>query len=154
MKKTVFIIALAASGLFVASCGSKTAEPAAGEDQTEQVAEEAAAEEAAAEEAAAEEAEQPASLADIVADAKANGANWSADEWKTQFKKALEAYKPFAVAMNEAQPAQLEEITKQYADFPTLIKEFAGLAQKADGGKDITDEWIQATMQELGIPQL
>ena len=144
MKKTVFIIALAASGLFVASCGSKTAEPAAGEDQTEQVAEEAA----------AEEAEQPASLADIVADAKANGANWSADEWKTQFKKALEAYKPFAVAMNEAQPAQLEEITKQFADFPTLIKEFAGLAQKADGGKDITDEWIQATMQELGIPQL
>lgn len=144
MKKTVFIIALAASGLFVASCGSKTAEPAAGEEQTEQVAEEAA----------AEEAEQPASLADIVADAKANGANWSADEWKTQFKKALEAYKPFAVAMNEAQPAQLEEITKQYADFPTLIKEFAGLAQKADGGKDITDEWIQGTMQELGIPQL
>ena len=144
MKKTVFIIALAASGLFVASCGSKSAEPAAGEEQTEQVAEEAA----------AEEAEQPASLADIVADAKANGANWSADEWKTQFKKALEAYKPFAVAMNEAQPAQLEEITKQYADFPTLIKEFAGLAQKADGGKDITDEWIQATMQELGIPQL
>ena len=144
MKKTVFIIALAASGLFVASCGSKTAEPAAGEEQTEQVAEETA----------TEETEQPASLADIVADAKANGANWSADEWKTQFKKALEAYKPFAVAMNEAQPAQLEEITKQYADFPTLIKEFAGLAQKADGGKDITDEWIQATMQELGIPQL
>ncbi len=144
MKKTVFIIALAASGLFVASCGSKSAEPAAGEEQTEQVAEETA----------TEETEQPASLADIVADAKANGANWSADEWKTQFKKALEAYKPFAVAMNEAQPAQLEEITKQYADFPTLIKEFAGLAQKADGGKDITDEWIQATMQELGIPQL
>lgn len=147
MKKTVFIIALAASGLFVASCGSKSAEPAAGEEQTEQVAEEAAAEEA-------EQPEQPASLADIVADAKANGANWSADEWKTQFKKALEAYKPFAVAMNEAQPAQLEEITKQYADFPTLIKEFARLAPKADGGKDITDEWIQATMQELGIPQL
>lgn len=111
MKKTVFIIALAASGLFVASCGSKSAEPAAGEEQTEQVAEEAAEE--------AEQPEQPASLADIVADAKANGANWSADEWKTQFKKALEAYKPFAVAMNEAQPAQLEEITKQYADFPT-----------------------------------
>ena len=144
MKKTVFIIALAASGLFVASCGNKSTELATGEEQTEQVAEEAA----------AEEAEQPASLADIVADAKANGANWSTDEWKTQFKKALEAYKPFAVAMNDAQPAQLEEITKKYADFPTLIKEFAGLAQKADGGKDITDEWIQATMQELGIPQL
>ena len=145
MKKLLFSFIIVAAGMFVVSCGGdKNAETATEAEQTEQVAKEAP----------AAEAEQPASLADIVAKAKAEGANWSADEWKTQFKKALEAYKPFAVAMNEAQPAQLEEITKQYADFPTLIKEFAGLAQKADGGKDITDEWIQATMQELGIPQL
>jgi hypothetical protein len=144
MKKLLFSFIIVAAGVFVTSCGNKSAETATEAEQTEQVAKDAP----------AAEAEQPASLADIVAKAKAEGANWSADEWKTQFKKALEAYKPFAVAMNEAQPAQLEEITKQYADFPTLIKEFAGLAQKADGGKDITDEWIQATMQELGIPQL
>ena len=144
MKKLLFSFIIVAAGLFVTSCGNKSAETATEAEQTEQVAEEAP----------AAEAEQPASLADIVAKAKAEGANWSADEWKAQFKTALEAYKPFAVAMNEAQPAELEEVTKKYADFPALIKEFASLAKQAKGGKDITDEWIQTTMQELGVPEL
>ena len=144
MKKLLFSFIIVAAGVFVTSCGNKSAETATEAEQTEQVAEEAP----------AAEAEQPASLADIVAKAKAEGANWSADEWKAQFKTALEAYKPFAVAMNEAQPAELEEVTKKYADFPALIKEFASLAKQAKGGKDITDEWIQTTMQELGIPEL
>ena len=144
MKKVLFSFIIVAAGLFVTSCGNKSAESATEAEKTEQVAEEAP----------AAEAEQPASLADIVAKAKAEGANWSADEWKAQFKTALEAYKPFAVAMNEAQPAELEEVTKKYADFPALIKEFASLAKQAKGGKDITDEWIQTTMQELGVPEL
>lgn len=144
MKKVLFSFIIVAAGLFVTSCGNKSAESATEAEQTEQVTEEAP----------AAEAEQPASLADIVAKAKAEGANWSADEWKEQFKQALEAYKPFAVAMNEAQPADMEEITKKYADFPSLIKEFASLAKQAEGGKDITDEWIQTTMQEVGVPQL
>ena len=144
MKKALFSIAVATAGLLAVSCGNKSTEPAPEAEQTEQVAEEAP---------AAEEA-QPASLADIVAKAKAEGANWSADEWKAQFKTAMEAYKPFAVAMNEAQPNQLEEITKKYADFPSLIKEFASLAKQSAGGKDISDEWIKTTMDELGIPQL
>ena len=144
MKKALFSIAVATAGLLAVSCGNKSTEPAPEAEQTEQVAEEAP---------VAEEA-QPASLADIVAKAKAEGANWSADEWKAQFKTAMEAYKPFAVAMNEAQPNQLEEITKKYADFPSLIKEFASLAKQSAGGKDISDEWIKTTMDELGIPQL
>lgn len=144
MKKVLFSFIIVAAGLFVTSCGNKSAESATEAEQTEQVTEEAP----------AAEAEQPASLADIVAKAKAEGANWSADEWKEQFKQALEAYKPFAVAMNEAQPAEMEEITKKYADFPSLIKEFASLAKQAEGGKEITDEWIQTTMQEVGVPQL
>lgn len=144
MKKVLFSFAIAAAGLLVASCGNKSTEPTVEAEQAEQMTEEAP----------AAEAEQPASLADIVAEAKAEGANWSADEWKSQFKKALEAYKPCAVAMNEAQPADLEEITKKYADFPSLMKELAGIAKQSDGGKDISDEWIQATMEELGIPQL
>ena len=144
MKKLLFSFIIVAAGLFVTSCGNKSAETATEAEQTEQVAEEAP----------AAEAEQPASLADIVAKAKAEGANWSADEWKAQFKTALEAYKPFAVAMNEAQPAELEEVTKKYADVPALMEELASLAKQAEGGKDITDEWIQTTMQELGIPEL
>ena len=144
MKKLLFSFIIVAAGVFVTSCGNKSAETATEAEQTEQVAEEAA----------AAEAEQPASLADIVAKAKAEGANWSADEWKAQFKTALEAYKTFAVAMNEAQPAELEEISKKYADYPALMKELAGIAKQAEGGKDITDEWIQTTMKELGIPEL
>ena len=144
MKKLLFSFIIVAAGVFMTSCGNKSAETATEAEQTEQVAEEAP----------AAEAEQPASLADIVAKAKAEGANWSADEWKAQFKTALESYKSFAVAMNEAQPAELEEVTKKYADFPALIKEFASLAKQAKGGKDITDERIQTTMQELGVPEL
>jgi hypothetical protein len=144
MKKLLFSFIIVAAGVFVTSCGNKSAETATEAEQTEQVAEEAP----------AAEAEQPASLADIVAKAKAEGANWSADEWKAQFKTALEAYKPFAVAMNEAQPAELEEISKKYADYPALMKELAGIAKQAEGGKDITDEWIQTTMKELGVPEL
>ena len=147
MKKVLFSLAIVAAGMFVASCGNKSTESAPEAEQAEQT-------EQVKEEAPAMEAEQPASLADIVEKAKAEGTKWSADEWKEQFKKAMEAYKPFAVAMNEAQPAELEEITKKYADFPSLIKEFAGLAKQAEGGKDISDEWIQTTMQELGIPKL
>lgn len=144
MKKVLFSIAIVAAGLLVASCGNKSAATAAESEQAEQVAEQTT----------AVEPEEPASLADIVAKAKTEGAQWSNDEWKVQFKKALEAYKPFAVAMNEAQPAQFEDIMKKYADFPSLIKDFASLAKQSAGGKDITDEWIQSTMQELGVPHL
>jgi hypothetical protein len=144
MKKVLFSFIIVAAGLFVTSCGNKSAESATEAEQTEQVAEEAP----------AAEAEQPASLADIVAKAKAEGANWSADEWKAQFKTALESYKTFAVEMNEAQPADLEAITKKYADVPALMEELVSVAQQAEGGKVITDEWIQTTMQEMGIPEL
>ena len=144
MKKLLFSFIIVAAGVFVTSCGNKSAETATEAEQTEQVAEEAP----------VAEAEQPASLADIVAKAKAEGANWSADEWKAQYKVALESYKAFAVAMNEAQPAELEEITKKYADLPTLMEELTNIAKQSEGGKVITDEWIQTTMQELGIPDL
>lgn len=144
MKKVLFSFVIAAAGMIAVSCGNKSTEPAPEAEQTEQVAEEAP---------AAEEA-QPASLADIVAKAKAEGANWSADEWKAQFKTALEEYKTFAVAMNEAQPNQLEEVTKKYADVPGLVEELAKLAKQSEGGKVITDEWIQTTMKDLGIPDL
>ncbi len=145
MKKFLFSFIIVAAGMLVVSCGGdKSAETATEAEQTEQVKEEAP----------AADAEQPASLADIVAKAKAEGANWSADEWKAQIKTALESYKTFAVAMNEAQPAELEEITKKYADYPALMKELVGIAKQSEGGKDITDEWIQTTMKELGIPEL
>ena len=56
--------------------------------------------------------------------------------------------------MDKAQPAELEEIMKKYADVPALREELVGIAKQAEGGKDITDEWIQTTMKELDIPEL
>ncbi len=142
MKKVVFSFAIG-TALLMASCDNKPATQAAPESTpAEQVAEEVAVE------------EQPASLADIVAKAKAEGAAWTTDQWKEQFKKALEAYKPFAVAMNEATPADLESITKEYADFPSLIKEFAATAQQTEGGKAIDEDWIAKTMESMGVPHL
>lgn len=144
MKKLLFSFIIVAAGVFVTSCGNKSAETATEAEQTEQVAEEAP----------AAEAVQPASLADIVAKAKAEGANWSADDWKAQYKVALESYKAFAVAMNEAQSAEMEEVTKKYADVPSLMEELTNIAKQSEGGKVITDEWIQTTMKELGIPDM
>ena len=142
MKKALFSFAIAAMGLFVASCDNKQATSAPVAEQAEQTVAEAPAE------------EQPASLADIVAKAKAEGANWTTDQWKEQFKKAIEAYKPFAIAMEQAKPDELENITKQFADFPTLIKDFAATARQTKGGKAIDDKWIEQTMQEIGVPHL
>ena len=150
MKKVLFSFAIVVAGLFVASCGSKSAEPGTEAGQTEQKEQTGQ----VAEEAPAAEKEQPASLADSVAKAKAEGAKWSADEWKEQYKTALKAYKPFAVAMDKAQPADLEGVIKKYADVPVLMKEFAKIAQQAEGGKGISDEWVKTTMEELGIPDL
>ena len=89
-----------------------------------------------------------------MAKAEAEGANWSADEWKAQVKKAIEAYKPCAVAMNEAAPADMEEVIKKYSDFPGLLKKMTELAGKTENGKVITEEWIQSTMEELGVPHM
>ena len=148
MKKVFLSFAIMAAALLVAACGNKSeATPAEGE-QTEQAAEAAPAEEAAL------AAEQQMSLADIVAKAKAEGAKWTTDEWKEQYKKAIEAYKPFAVAMDQAQPADMEKVMKDFADFPTLIKEFDSIAKQSEGGKAIEEEWKAKTMEELGVPKV
>ena len=104
--------------------------------------------------AESEQVEEKVDLADIVAKAKAEGAKWSADEWKEQYKAAMNAYKPFAVAMDKAQPADLEGVIKKYADVPSLMEEFAKIAKQAEGGKGISDEWVKTTMEELGIPEI
>ena len=50
-------------------------------------------------------------LADIVAKAKAEGANWSVDEWKEQFKQVLLAIKPMMVELSDM-AKQAKEIAK------------------------------------------
>ena len=153
MKKAFLsIAAVAVAAIAMVSCGNNTPKNA---DQKDSVA--AVDTAAAAAPAAAAAAEQTASLADIVAKAKAEGDKWSEDEWKEQFKQAMLAYKPFAVEVDKAGFSDLDklkEIEKKYANYPDMLNEMAEQAKKTKGGKVITDQWLADTMKELGIPKL
>lgn len=153
MKKAFLrIAAVAVAAIAMVSCGNNTPKNT---DQKDSVA--AVDTAAAAAPAAAAAAEQTASLADIVAKAKAEGDKWSEDEWKEQFKQAMLAYKPFAVEVDKAGFSDLDklkEIEQKYANYPDLINEMAEQAKKTKGGKVITDQWLADTMKELGIPKL
>jgi hypothetical protein len=153
MKKAFLsIAAVAVAAIAMVSCGNNTPKNA---EQKDSVA--AVDTAAAAAPAAAAAAEQTASLADIVAKAKAEGDKWSEDEWKEQFKQAMLAYKPFAVEVDKAGFSDLDklkEIEQKYANYPDLINEMAEQAKKTKGGKVITDQWLADTMKELGIPKI
>ena len=153
MKKAFLsIAAVAVAAIAMVSCGNNTPKNA---EQKDSVA--AVDTAAAAAPAAAAAAEQTASLADIVAKAKAEGDKWSEDEWKEQFKQAMLAYKPFAVEVDKAGFSDLDklkEIEKKYVNYPDMLNEMAEQAKKTKGGKVITDQWLADTMKELGIPKL
>lgn len=153
MKKAFLsIAAVAVAAVAMVSCGNNTPKNT---DQKDSVA--AVDTAAPAAPAAAAAAEQTASLADIVAKAKAEGDKWSEDEWKEQFKQAMLAYKPFAVEVDKAGFSDLDklkEIEQKYANYPDMLNEMAEQAKKTKGGKVITDQWLADTMKELGIPKL
>ena len=153
MKKAFLsIAAVAVAAIAMVSCGNNTPKNA---EQKDSVA--AVDTAAAAAPAAAAAAEQTASLADIVAKAKAEGDKWSEEEWKEQFKQAMLAYKPFAVEVDKAGFSDLDklkEIEQKYANYPDMLNEMAEQAKKTKGGKVITDQWLADTMKELGIPKI
>ncbi len=106
-------------------------------------------------------------LADIVAKAKAEGANWSVDEWKEQFKQVLLAIKPMMVELSDmakqakADPSKAielmtkaQDIDKKYPDFSKLMDEFTEIASATENGKVVIDdeEWGKKMMDERGVP--
>ena len=118
---------------------------------------------------ATEKVAEAPSLADVVAKAKAEGANWSVDEWKEAFKSVALAIKPMMVEMNEvtkkveADPSkagdlmkELEAIQAKFPDFEKLMDEFTATAEGCENGKAVIDdeEWGTKMMEELGVPKL
>ncbi len=120
------------------------------------------------------EAKGPA-LAEIVEKAKADGANWTVDEWKEQFKNVMIAIKPMMVELNDIMkniggkegedpdPAKIaemmskmEEVQKKYADVDSLMEQFTDIAKGFDNGKAVIDdeEWGKKIMEELGVPDI
>ena len=127
---------------------------------------------AKAEVKAADNASATPNLADIVAKAKAEGANWTVDQWKEQFKSVMLTIKPMMVAMSEINgkmeaagedAGKMAEVMKEVADvqakFGDIEKqmdEFTKIAEGFDNGKAVIDdeEWGKKMMEELGIPDV
>ena len=156
MKKFfVFMFALA-MGLSISSCKQKgDAAPADAQQgeaaQTEEVVK-----------------DPVAALNDILAKAKAEGANWSVDQWKDAFKQAMIAAKPMLTqiaeitgAINEkSTPEQITEamtkakkLEEDYKPLQAVMDQINEVAKGTENGQTVIDdeEWGKSLMKELGI---
>ena len=156
MKK-LFLVAIVAlaMGLGMTSCKQNAASgDAAQADQTEQ-------------------AETPAdpveALTALMEKAKAEGANWTEEQWKENFKQAVIAAKPMFVELsavtkemkaaegNEAKAMELlgkmGGVVEKYKGVDSLFTAYGKIAQSFPNGKKVNDdrEWGEKLMKELGI---
>ena len=131
------------------SCREKSDQPAAG-DATEQVAE-------------------TPSLEDIVAKAKAEGANWTIDDWKANFKAAMTALAPMFKTIGEMQeqvgddPAKaaaalgdLAKLTEEMEPMENLLNQLDSIAQTSEIGKAVMADTVfqKQVAEELGVADL
>ena len=158
MRKLLFVMMAFVLCLGLSSC--KKEAPASGDDQT------------AAGVQAADDAAPAISLADVIANAKDEGANWSVDQWKEQFKNVMLAVKPMFLAMAEINKkmeaagedaSKMADVMKEVADIQTKfvdvekqMNEFNEIAEATENGKAVIDdeEWGKQLMEELGIPDI
>lgn len=149
MKKFFVGIVAIAITMGMASCKQKSEAPAAEQAETEQV-----------------ETKQP-TIEDIVAKAKAEGANWSVDEWKSSTKDMMIALKPMLlkisemVSQMEKDPSKAVEIManmkaleEEFKPMENLMNEFEEIAKGTENGKAVMDDeaWGNQLKQELGLP--
>lgn len=158
MKKILFgMFALMLSASIV-SCNDKKAEaPAApaNADSTEQVAQ------------PAQPATDAPDLAAVVEKMKNEGANWTEDQWKENFKLALLAMKPVLVKIEElsSKLGTDPNAGKEFEEFMNsednkkmdkLLEELNQIAEKIPVAKKVLDdqEWAKKFKEENGIPDL
>ena len=138
--------------LGMASCKQKSEAPAAesaGQAETEQV-----------------ETKQ-LSVEEIVAKAKAEGGNWSVDEWKSATRDMMTALQPVLsklgdlLAQIEKDPAaavnamtQVQELENEFKPMEGLLNQFEEIARSTKNGKIVMDdeEWGKELKKELGLP--
>lgn len=118
--------------------------------------------------------ESSASLADVVAKAKTDGAKWSVDEWKDAYKQVMTAVKPMMTEIAEitkgmeaaegqepdaAKVAEalgkLQELQTKYGDVEKLMGEFEEAAKASENGKKVAEdeEFLKGLAKELGLPE-
>ena len=131
------------------SCREKSDQPATGEG-TEQVAE-------------------TPSLEDIVAKAKAEGANWTTDDWKTNIKAAMTAIAPMFKKIGEMQKqvgddpekaaaalGDLAKLMEEMEPMDKLFDQLDSIAQTSEIGKAVMADTVfqKQVAEELGIADI
>ena len=120
------------------------------------------------EEVAVEEEATPAapSMADLIASAKADGATWTADQWKDAFRNVMINAKPMfddmkeMMALVETDPTKAMEMAQgledKYKDLNAQLEEFTTVAEATEIGKQVSnDEEFQKQLEEeFEIPDL
>ena len=105
-------------------------------------------------------------LADVIKDAKENGANWSVDEWKAAYREMAINVKPamieFKTVMDEMEKDPTnEETQKRFEKLLTntdlmAIEEFNNIAEATENGKKVAedDDFEKSMQEELGLPDI
>jgi len=143
-------------GATIVSCNQKPEQPANADADSAKV------------EAAAPAADQAPSLADVVAKMKAEGANWTEDQWKENIGQAMLAMKPVLVKMKEfmskmesgdtSVAAEFEKFASspEAVDFEKLADEIDKIVSENPVAKKVNEdkEWQKKFMEENGIPDV
>lgn len=107
-------------------------------------------------------------LEEIVAKARANGAQWTVEEWKLQTKNIFVVMTPFFNKIGDLQKmaeenpdnvaaalASIAQLEQEMEPYEKLVEEFGTLAEATEAGKAVMDddEWAEQMMRELGLPE-
>lgn len=106
-------------------------------------------------------------LTDIVTKAKADGANWTIDQWKYVYKQVGIAMKPMMLEIAsiteniteenaKEMMAKYETLGKEYEPVEKLVDELSEIAKASPNGKIVEEdkEFQKQLEQELGLPDL
>ena len=108
-------------------------------------------------------------LTDIVAKEKADGANWTIDQWKYVYKQAAIAIKPMMLEIADLTKEEnmteenigevmekLGKLQTQYEPIEKLMDEFTEIAKGTANGKIVNDDkdFEKQMQEELGLPDL
>ena len=109
--------------------------------------------------AAQEEAPTAPTMEELIASAKADGANWTVDQWKDAFRNVAVNVKPMMDEMKEMMELMEKDPTKamelaqgletKYEPLNKLVEEFSTIAEGTENGKKVSeDEEFQKQIEE------
>ncbi len=115
-----------------------------------------------------EEVNPTQAASDLLNEAKAKGANWSVDDWKSAYTRMFKIAKPMlseiydinrlnenGTLSDEELEKLSEDIEEKYNDLMNKLDKFDDFAKKFPNGKYVSDdeEWGMQMMKELGYPE-